>query len=221
MPVPEVTIGDLIEYRVRAYRGYQTRTGTVVDQTNKMIVLDLGRYRDTILTADLITGEVVITSIKGGDEMSIKIERPSKEYLEELLKDAGGNICRAAKACEPKVSDFTMRKWLKEVGIVPSEALNNTNTAAANRDDQTETVPPPPSFNEPEENNDHEIIKKIMDFYLVPIRGKIDDLEQAIRSIAAGNQDIKTNPYPYYLDLMAELIIRIAGRVPLCQEERK
>jgi len=124
MQVPAISIGSRIEYVINpASKKFKNKkTGILIDQTDKLLVLNMGKYRETILKNDLISGAVKITSIMKGEETMAqpnKLEIPSIEYLQELFEKAGGNIRRAAQNCEPQVSDVTMGKWLRETGIIP------------------------------------------------------------------------------------------------------
>jgi len=118
--LPELLKGDTITWIPEGRRGLKL-TGVIVDKTEKMLVVNLGRYRDTILINDLVNGHTKIISVEKGDGImgkTNKIEKPEKEYLQTLFNNMGGNISKTAKACKLTVSDNTMAKWLREHGII-------------------------------------------------------------------------------------------------------
>lgn len=101
LDIPSISLGDSITYQPDPHGRRQiTRTGVVVDQTEKLLILDLGRYRDTILKSDLTVGQVKLISIsKGEDSMTNnrkRIDRPSAKTLADIFERAAGNISKAA-----------------------------------------------------------------------------------------------------------------------------
>ena len=126
MNIPVLLPGDEIEYRKRVGRikKYIEQHGIIIQDAGKYWAVNLGKYRETIMKNDLVTGEIEILSVKeGAEKMYIKLEMPPKEVLQELFDKAGGNIMRASKLSVPPVSDVTMGRWLREVGIIPESGL--------------------------------------------------------------------------------------------------
>jgi hypothetical protein len=280
-----VSVGDEITYQVRIGPAKaRTKEGKVVDLTDKLAVISLPRYRDTILKVDLITGDVKITKIiKGEDSMGStkKLEMPAANELRELFKKADGNISRAAQMNEPPVSAATMSKWLRKAGIIPASGLKpmkevppadellaaweeskytlsrmgkkyNVSGATVKRWLKAEgiivetatgvqTVQPPvktdsregfsdkdnvpipytvtPEQDENKGKSDHETLKKMIDFCLAPVQGRIEKLELSLASVAqiVIGMDSSRNEM---IDLLADLIVRILGRVAHAQAQR-
>lgn len=109
--------------------------------------VNLGSYRDIFLLRDVSPaiprdGGVTILSLKGdAGSMLKKIERPPTEELQRRFDLAGGKVLRAARNADPVVSDVTMGRWLREVGIIGGEMAakiedqmdNGTENDAANQ----------------------------------------------------------------------------------------
>lgn len=129
--------GDEITYKGCGHVGVNQRvirTGVVMSVSSGRkicVVIDLGKYRDTIYEHDLMSGDIQILEVKKGEEEMKKSTRPDKEYLQTLFEKANGSIKRTAAMCEPQVSDVTMGKWLRDLGIIPQLSERSTTPAPA------------------------------------------------------------------------------------------
>jgi len=281
-----VSVGDEITYQVRISPAKaRTKEGKEVDLTDKLAIIQLPRYRDTILKVDLITGDVKVVKIKKGEDSmgsAKKLEVPAANELREVFKKADGNISRAAQMNEPPVSAATMSKWLRQAGITPASGLKpmkevppadelraaweeskytlsrmgkkydvsgatvkrwlkaegiivetatGVQTVQPVKTDNMggfsdkDNVPIPytvtPEQDENKGNSDHETIKKMIDFCLAPVQGRIEKLELSLASVAQiGIEMDRDSSRNEMIDLLADLIVRILGRVAHAQAQR-
>lgn len=221
MAAIKLGIGDWIEYRVfSGHKKYYTKSGTIVDMTASCCVIDLGKYRDTILIKDLNNGVVKITDFKlveKGEKQMAKIVMPSVEYLMELFEKSGRNISRTAKSCEPIVSDTLMGKWLRETGIIPAKGIRALKKDATVKEEKLPTIKESvtPEETVPAVNNDlvysPDAIKKMVDFCMAPLQGRIDKIEASLAALAKLilHTDGKEKNE---IAVAAELIVQVARR---------
>lgn len=280
-----LSVGDTIEYINNAkQKSARKRGGVVIDLTDKFLVIDLGRYRDTVLIRDLVSGQATITSIIKGDGNVTnrkRVEMPTPKELAVIFDKAGNNITRAAQMIEPPVSDVTMGKWLRQAGIIPAsprrvkkeappahelratwEASNHILAPVARKyevtspvikrwlkeagiivetatgiqtvqasgkteaaedevrmytpsrqDEFTDDDDAPIPYTVVEENPDYATLKRMIDFRLAPVHGRIEKLELSLASVAKIVIDNHNSNRDETLDLLADLIVRIARRV--------
>ena len=278
-----LSVGDTIKYINNAkQKSARKREGIVIDLTDKFLVIDLGRYRDTVLISDLVSGQATITSIIKGDGNVTKrkrVDAPTPKELAVIFDKAGNNITRAAQMIEPPVSDVTMGKWLRQAGIIPASprrvkkeappadelkaAWEESKHVLAHLAKKYEVTGPvikrwlkeagiivetatgiqtvqtsgkteaaedkvriyTPSGREEftDDDNalipytvvedDHETLKKMIDFLLAPVHGRIEKLELSLASVAKIVIDNHNSNRDEILDLLADLIVRIARRV--------
>ena len=261
MSATSLSIGDQIRYRENiAGNKYRTREGIIIDETDRLYIIDLGRYRDTILKSDLKAKLLKVQFIRKGEgDMSVKIEPPSAEYLAALFEANDHNIYKTAKKCEPQVSAATMSKWLREAAIIPAKTTAHNQAQAPGQEDpnqgNTENKLPvseeaspalaeiserlsrleeyldmvarrmmesEKAMSEPNES-DHLVIKKVVDFALAPIDGRIDKIEESVASLAGmiialnDKQSVSAKDQPEVMDLLAQLVIHILRRVTACE----
>lgn len=279
-----LSVGDTIEYiNHPKQKSARKREGIIIDLTDKFLVIDLGRYRDTILRSDLVSGQAKITYIKGDGNVTNRkrVEMPTPKELAAIFDKAGNNITRAAQMIEPPVSDVTMGKWLRQAGIIPAsprrvkkeappahelratwEASNHILAPVARKyevtspvikrwlkeagiivetatgiqtvqasgkteaaedevrmytpsrqDEFTDDDDAPIPYTVVEENPDHATLKRMIDFCLAPVYGRIEKLEISLASVAKIVIDNHHSNRDETLDLLADLIVRIARRV--------
>jgi len=154
-------------------------------------------------------------------------EVPPADELLAAWEESKYTLSRMGK--KYNVSGATVKRWLKAEGIIVETATGVQTVQPPVKTDSREgfsdkdNVPIPytvtPEQDENKGKSDHETLKKMIDFCLAPVQGRIEKLELSLASVAqiVIGMDSSRNEM---IDLLADLIVRILGRVAHAQAQR-
>jgi len=169
-------------------RNGEPRCGTVLQVTDKFIVIQGDKYKDTISVADLICGQVQILDGEGEIKMCAKENKPSKDELERIYLDNGKKIDPVAK--HYKVGWLTAKEWLQETGL-----LDNNGTTQ-----------------EPKNKFEEVLIQ------LEVIQSKLDELQTKVASLNnQSTPTTPSNDWDRFLQLLDRLMPYVVGRKEVAQ----
>lgn len=158
----DLNVGDRIEYTKHTPgSGYGAKTkqysGVISHMTEKIITVDLGKYRDTFTINDLACGTIVIPGMKEIEITTSEINTPYRPLRSEMIRDTEA-IMREEERLKkpiPKPSDEELRnvysdgkqdikfvqefygiskpvakRWLKEAGLLEDKPKAKSQKAA-------------------------------------------------------------------------------------------
>lgn len=122
----ELNVGDSIDYTKTTSRsGYGEKSkqyaGVIAHLTDKIITVDLGKYRDTFTINDLACGVIVIPGMKEIEVTTDEINAPYRPLRSELLRD----------------TEFITKEEEELKKSIPSDVGVLQNSVAARKQDGT------------------------------------------------------------------------------------
>lgn len=163
---------------------------------------EMGQENNPALAGE--TQEVICPSrIYGGCPRT-----PAADELRHTWEEADHVLETVAGKYE--VTPALAGRWLKEAGIIDEQ----TGLAETQRKGDAPGDLP--------DEHDHEVIKRIVDFCVVPLQGRIEKLEVSVASLAqvilANNKNDGDILYGELLDILADLLVRIVRKVTPCPD---